>query len=212
MHEFVTSTPPHSHKRQEQAHSRRVALDFISNPMTQAKLAVFSCVINAQQDLMRRFLDMASENWDKMQDGSMALAMAHGQDHTRKLRVNVAYSGDFELEFIEKLASLLSQDRIGKCLQRSEHIVHLKVLAFRLISCAGGFCYQALIAPHKRYPLRLFALATGAADTNGDLAACLRSERRCLMDEWSRRFLEHYGDDLNSRAAKADLTSTALLI
>lgn len=210
MNEDQRPHPPSPSPRQEQAHARRVGVDFVSDPLMVGKLIVFASVVIAQQNLMRRFLDMSSDDWDKQEDGKHAFALAEGLNNRRRLRVLVAYSGEIELAFLSELAGLLSSDRISSSLLASEHITTLKVLAFRLVSASGGLCHQTLVFPHRRFPFRLFAMATGAELAEGGLASALKGERKCLMDSWSLKLIEHWGEGLDTEDAKADIVATAL--
>ena len=92
-----------------------------------------------------------------------------------------------------------------------DHLVTNKVLAFRLVSCAGAVAHESLVWPHSGYPWRAFGLAAGQLGVR--LGEGLRRERRCLFDTWTRQFVQHWGEDgLDSEDAEVDCLATASMV
>lgn len=202
--ECDASAPP----RREQAHSRRVALGFLGEDANLARLTILGVVIEAQQELMRQMLDASGVAWDAREDSKVAFSLDVGAAYARQTRPALAFNQTFEQEFLLKMGSLLSGDRLRLCLERAHHVVALRAFAFRLVSIAAGLCYQLLVVRHRQYPLRLFGIMARLG--GGSLEQALKGEKECLFDEWTSAFVERYRGNLDSAASRADLASTAL--
>jgi hypothetical protein len=154
--------PEENARRVEQARNRRIGLAFVSQRPFLPRLVILCVVVQAQQDLMRKHLALAGEQWDKDQDAKVAASLSNGKVWPREVRSLIAAAQSLENDLLAHLSQLLAHCREWLAMPRSGLINANTTLAFRLISIAGGACYDLLARPHSGYPWKCWALAAGA--------------------------------------------------
>lgn len=189
---------------------RQRALVFVEMPSCRARLVIVSQVLIAQQQLMRDGLHISGSEWATKEEQLAAFAELHSFDRPPKWRTLMRGSLEVENKFMERLGNLLDNEGQWRALQLRDHNETNCSLAFRLVGLAGASCHQSLRSAHQAFPWRAFALAAGAAE--GDFAEELQHTRRCLLDPWTRAFVDKYDGCLDSAKARADCLSTAFLI
>ncbi|CAE7207134.1 unnamed protein product, partial [Symbiodinium sp. CCMP2592] len=151
--------------------------------------------------LMHKFLQLASDDWEKKQQ----LRAAQGKD--RDYRLSVAYDGADVDRAFESLGQLF-QEPITQ-LPLSARSNAIKVLAFRLFARLAGALHLLLRMPRAAFPFRLFGMLTSANPAS--TAEQLLQTPCCLLDDFSKGFLEQHSTAEALCAAVSKLEALALL-
>ena len=197
--------------REEQSTYRSAALSFLADKDSTAKLAILTTVLLPQQALMRQALDMAGDEWEHVEFAKTSLAAHDGVAYQRRLRACVVAKGLMEEVYMSRLKSLLANIDSWDALPPWAHTRVFTSMAFRLICACGGLCFELLVAPRRSYPWKTFNLASGV-DDGSSLSDVLLAEAPCRFDSWTRAFVSHYKDRLDSIEAKLDLWTTASMV
>ena len=170
------AVPPEERRK---AHGRRAARWACHDPAP--RLAVLHQILSLNSELMSRSLHLSSKAWEEEQRQKLA------QGGTRSFRALEAFENDIMQTFFAQICVSLSEMPLG--LPQRGQTLTLRHLAFR------GFCRAAcaghvlLRKPRQGYPLKLF----GALQEEQPFAT-VRSDRPCMFDELTTRFLQNFGD------------------
>lgn len=187
-----------------------MALAFVQGTESLATMTILAAIIEPQQKLMSNLLEMSGSQWDVAEDSKVAFAESLGAHYDRQVRAIIAYNGTLEKAFLGEMEKLLSGRKLHNCLPASQHTIQVCSLGFRMVSAAAGLCHELLLAPHSRYPWKLFGLAASMGPEA--FAEHVAHEPSCMLDEWSRAFVSFYEGRLDSAEAVADLFSTGLMV
>lgn len=161
---------------------RRDAAEWLqSKPF--GKIVLQRLLMEPLRRLLSSQFKVASAQWDKEQQCIVAQALERGevaQHSSRQYRLAIAASGHNEEAVRRHVQDLWLSGEKWALLPLESHHVGFRSLAFR--SCSRLLCavHQLLVVPHRKFPVRLFALLEDAS-----LAGSMLNTPECLLDPFS---------------------------
>ena len=148
-----------------------------SNPLP--RLVALAHCLRALDDVIFKFLDIASLEWEKRQ------ILAAAQGRTREFRVLAAHKNQAATVFGKRVSRLLSS--ILPAFPASARRMSYRSLAFRCVSRAAGAFHQQLVKPRSMYPYKLFRIV------DDDFSEVLR-DPACMHDALATEFFEQFSN------------------
>ena len=167
---------------QNKSFRRMVAAWLTSNPSS--CLVILRLAMRVSVKLMRTFLHVAGENWEKQQQ----LKSLRGQPRTFRV-VEAAGGGDVADAF-DCLKEALRGPILALPLNARNNA--FKVLAFRLLARLAGAMHLLLRLHRQLFPFKLFQLLACAPSERLEKAKEILAEPECLLDPGSKKVLAEY--------------------
>ena len=148
------------------------------------ELMVGLITMRVSTGLLHKIETLASEDWDRRQWSQFA---ATG---TCSSRMFEAWKGEMAEGIVQHTQELFQDPSAWEALHSSERSYQASSLAFRMLSATICSLEHLLFRSWRCYPFKLWSIFTG-----GRVAAQqVLDDPPCIKDEWSRHFLEKFGD------------------
>ena len=171
-------------KRQEQAETRRKAMEFVSSDGMLDEFYIMYKSLEAERELMNQFLHGSSIAW-KMEQA--ALFAATGQRSYQAL--NILSMDCYWRVYFDAALSLLQDDAVWKHLnftfRNSTNIL-------RYGAHAAAVLYELAVLPARRYPWRLFKLLDPMEDKRSLAEELFKPGAACLHDTFTSEFIKQF--------------------
>eukprot|EP00971_Amphidinium_carterae_P082016 1622490-Amphidinium_carterae.5 len=168
---------------------RRAAQGWIqSKPFP--RLLLMKEVVVPLTDLMRQQLYHSSWEFEKCQRAQLAKLLLSGQTpkaDDRSYQLHIAAAMTQEVEFMNKLRSLLTSTEPWSIFPPECMTVQFNALCHRVLSRSGSAVYELLQRPHRKFPICLFGIPHNQA-----CAQALYEVPLCVKDSWSKHLQSCY--------------------
>ena len=168
--------------------------------------------------MIQLYLRWGSLEWENEQEGQLAAALRAGQGDAERSYVIVECAKQVhEASFKTECMLLMSEACMWmNLLPARDQTLKMRGLVFRMLSSADALIQESLGLQHSTAPIKVFGILG-----NPSVAAEVEGLPPCLLDPWSRRFVEqHKGDEggllgsvpmaklrLLARLAKVDISA-----
>lgn len=188
--------------------SRRVAEAWWRQDPT-LNLVITRLVMEPARELMSQYLKMAGSDWDAKQMRAILKAQEAGRPIAREFRVTIAASNILEAKCLDKVRLLIQCGPLWTCLPPSGLTVGTRCLVFRMLHRLACAVHELLIAPHRRFPTKLFLLLGVKGEQLEVLANDMLATPVCLLDTFTAEFFNKYRPSLTNDEPMAILEFVA---
>jgi hypothetical protein len=172
--------------------NRRIKLDSLSFLSSEPlpRLLLVRVVLSPLKDLIVE-QHRLSAGWDDIQIHHEVRALAAGglPAGRRDYRVLLAHDSLATRRCLQELSEIFVSERPWTLLpdDNDMSLSDMVLAGFRMLARAGAAVTQLLLARHRHYPYKTFAVlhSKAAADE-------LANEKRCLLDDWSLSWVTRY--------------------
>ena len=191
----------------------RCGLAFTSDVESATRLVVLKMVVEPQQALLQRAIELSGKAWDRRENSSCAFAEQENMPpRTRRYRIQEVFDAVQEEQYLRDLRILLEgAGKTWDALPLAGRTSKTRCLAFRLLSFGGAWAHIKIMRPSQNFPHRCYRWALESIET-GDashMGRKLLETRKCRLDLWALGVLEHYGDAICSEEAVMDVATRA---
>ena len=181
--------------RAENAISVAVALRFMVRGLWR-DVYMFNTVLRPQCTLMAGLLHSTSRKWELTQ------LQAAITSHSKQTRILNLHEGSLLNPFFEENFSLLVSESHWEHLAETEAF---RTQLFQALSRSSSVAHQLIALRMAGFPYRMFTLIRDGADNA--LASDILAVSPCLLDAWSRSFLQAHNtaEQLTGQQAKWEL-------
>ena len=185
-------------QRLENAISTNISLHFMVSGVWKEVYLLRVC-LHAQKTLMATVLHCTSQDWELAQQFNLL------QTGAREYRLLNLHKGDMVTVFFAEVS------RLFHSITTWVHFLETERFRSRILQAfmrSAAVVFQLMVTRLKGYPYALLSvLDPGSRDS---AVAMALAAPRCMLDTWSRRFLEMFpGEDLKGQEAQAVLELVA---
>ena len=180
--------------KKRQSHHRTCARDCLDDYDSFPMLLILTCCVEPQARLMKRELKIASDAWDREQDGRMAASIAATGEGSRLFRGQIYGSGTIEVPFFVEINRLMSDVRAWCFLDSDYKTVQNRSLATRLLSCLGAQGHLKLRSQRCLGAIRVIHEAFTHMRSPEAFGRALFAVPPCLLGRWGNTFVEKFGE------------------
>lgn len=211
--ESLNGQPPaEAHWQHEAVLHRQLALRFVQEQEggCLATMLALRLQLEPLRALLHKQIVLSSDKWERNQRRLVASLWqpspgAHADLAGRPYKVVLGALGLLERSYMKHLKVLQNQSELWNLVPEDAMTEGFNCAQFSLLARQGALIHELLATPHASYPFRMFLLVADAT-----MAEALAQDRHCIMDAWSRRFVQT--NDLLSEEARQKLTLLSTMI